>query len=165
MSKAFTSEETEDTSVAGRPPLRAPRGQERPITREGHQALVDALTRLEQERSAARAVVTDHERDAALRALDARIAVAQATLDSVRVISAPEVADGVARFGSEVTLTWNDGRRQTVRLVGPDEADVKKGFVSIDSPLARALLDARAGSVIEVELPRGPQTAVVDAVR
>ena len=166
MSKAFTSEETEDTSVAGRPPQRVARGQERPITPDGHKALVDELARLETSgRAEVRGLSVEHEREQAKRQLEARVAMISATLESVRVVALPETADGVVRFGSTVTLRWSDGRAQTVRLVGPDEADVKSGRLSIDAPLARALLDAREGSEIEVERPRGVEEATVERVR
>ena len=81
------------------------------------------------------------------------------------LLLSPETADGIVRFGSTVTLRWSDGRAQTVRLVGPDEADVKSGRLSIEAPLARALLDAREGSEIEVERPRGVEEATVESVR
>lgn len=166
MSKAFTSEETEDTSVAGRPPQRVARGQERPITPEGHKALVDELARLETSgRAEVRGLSVEHERDQAKRQLEARVAMISATLESVRVVPPPETADGIVRFGSTVTLRWSDGREQTVRLVGPDEAEVKSGRLSIEAPLARALLDAREGSSIEVERPRGVEEATVERVR
>jgi transcription elongation factor GreB len=166
MSKAFTSEETEDTSVAGRPPQRVARGQERPITPDGHKALVDELARLETSgRAEVRGLSVEHEREQAKRQLEARVAMISATLESVRVVPLPETADGVVRFGSTVTLRWSDGRSQTLRLVGPDEADVKSGRLSIEAPLARALLDAREGSEIEVERPRGVEEATVERVR
>lgn len=165
MSKAFTSEESEDTSVSGRMPTRARRGEERPITPDGHRALVETLTQLETvERPAARALPIEHERTEAVRRVEAKLALVQATLESVRVVAKVEPPDGVVRFGSEVTLTWDDGRTQTVWIVGPDEVDVKAGRVSIESPLARALIDATAGAVIEVERPRGTETATVERV-
>lgn len=166
MSKAFTSEETEDTSVAGRAPRRVPRGEERPITPEGHRTLVEELERLETDgRASVRGLVVEHEREQAKRQLEARVAMISATLESVRVVQPPETEDGVARFGSVVTLEWADGRVQTVRLVGPDEADVKQGRLSIEAPLARALLGAKEGASIEVERPRGVEEATVTRVR
>lgn len=166
MSKAFTSEETEDTSVAGRTPQRAARGQERPITPDGHRSLVDTLQRLEAEgRAELQAMPPGADRDEAKRRLEARVAMLVATLESVRVVKPPEVDDGVVRFGSTVTLRWSDGRQQTVRLVGPDEADVKAGRLSIDAPLARFLLGATQGATIEIERPRGVEEAVLELVR
>jgi transcription elongation factor GreB len=162
MSKAFTSEETEDTSVTGRPAVRAARGQERPITPQGHRALVDELRQLtEVDRPRLKAEPDSADR---LRVLDARVATVSATLQSVRVVQPEVVNDGVVRFGSTVTLRWRTGRSQTVRLVGPDEADVKGGRVSVEAPLARAMLEQRRGDTIELERPRGVEAAVIEAV-
>jgi transcription elongation factor GreB len=166
MSKAFTSEETEDTSVSGRAPTRVPRGQEQPITPEGHKALVDELARLEATgRAEVRALPTEHEREQARRALEGRLAMLAATLESVRVVQPPERDDGVVRFGSVVSLAWADGKQQVVQLVGPDEADVKTGRLSIEAPLARALLDATQGATLEIERPRGVEEVTVVSVK
>jgi len=50
-------------------------------------------------------------------------------------------------------VRWDDGRSQVVRLVGPDEADAKRGEVSIESPLAQALLGFTTGDRIELVRP------------
>jgi transcription elongation GreA/GreB family factor len=93
------------------------------MTPEGHRALVNERERLT--RSA-----TDEGKH--------RLAVVSATLESVRVV-APPPADGTVRFGSAVTLQWDDGRVQHVRLVGVDEAQGQD--ISVESPLARTLLE------------------------
>ena len=112
-----------------------------------------------------------------------RVAVLNATLESVRVVTAPP-RDGTARFGSTVTLEWDDGRVQVVRLVGPDElersrpsaAGPSRGSeaedaprpatkpaqgqnISVESPLARTLLEQKEGDEVEVTRPRGVATA------
>ena len=56
-------------------------------------------------------------------------------------------AAGVVGFGSRVTFDRDDGRRQTFRIVGEDEADARRGSVSYVSPLARALFGRRIGDV------------------
>jgi transcription elongation GreA/GreB family factor len=63
-------------------------------------------------------------------------------------------AGGAATFGSTVTIT-RKGRTQTFRIVGGDEADAAKGLISFRSPLAQAILGARAGDVIEAAGPLG----------
>ena len=66
---------------------------------------------------------------------------------TAEVIPAP--ADPVtAGFGATVTIERDDGRRQTYRIVGEDEADPAKGALSYVSPLARALTGKRAGDVV-----------------
>src|SRR6201986_1838766 len=66
----------------------------------------------------------------------------------------PPAADGAAAFGARVTIQ-RKGRRQSFRIVGADEADAAKGLISVRSPLARAVLGARPGDVIEADEPLG----------
>lgn len=141
MSKAFTSEETPDEPVLGRPVQRAARGQERPMTPEGYAALLEERSRLLPGK-------TDE--------LKHRLAVVSATLESVRVVKPPP-RDGTVRFGSTVTLAWDDGREQVIRLVGADEAGGRN--VSIDSPLGKTLLEQKEGDEVEVIRPRGVASA------
>jgi transcription elongation factor GreB len=141
VSKAFTSEETPDEPVLGRQVQRAARGQERPMTPEGYKALLAEQLRLQRGR-------TDPEKH--------KLALVNATLESVRVVTPPP-RDGTVRFGSTVTLEWDDGRTQVVRLVGPDEAEGKN--INVESPLARTLLEQREGDEVEVSRPRGVATA------
>lgn len=54
------------------------------------------------------------------------------------------------RFGAQVTFEREDGRRQTYRIVGEDEADPAKGTISYVSPLAQALMGKEVGDVIPV---------------
>lgn len=103
-------------------------------------------------------------REPRLAEIEHRIAVVQATIASVRVVEVPAGDEGTVRFGSTVTLEWEGGRRQALRLVGPDEVDVKAGRMSIESPLARSLLGRTAGDEVEVERPRGVEVARVIAV-
>jgi transcription elongation GreA/GreB family factor len=62
--------------------------------------------------------------------------------------------DNTVSFGSTVTIQRKD-RTQTFRIVGVDEADAAKGLISFRSPLAQAILGARAGDVIEAAGPLG----------
>lgn len=63
----------------------------------------------------------------------------------------PDPADsGEVRFGSLVTILRQDGRRQTYRIVGEDEADPAKGTLSYVSPLARALMGRTAGEEVRI---------------
>jgi transcription elongation GreA/GreB family factor len=68
---------------------------------------------------------------------------------SAELVSAPADASEV-RFGSRVTLLRADGRRQTYRIVGEDEADPAKGTLSYVSPLARALVGKSVGDTVAV---------------
>jgi transcription elongation GreA/GreB family factor len=63
-------------------------------------------------------------------------------------------ADDNVSFGSTVTIQ-RKGRTQTFRIVGVDEADASKGMISFRSPVAQAILGARAGDIIEAGEPLG----------
>jgi transcription elongation factor GreB len=67
-------------------------------------------------------------------------------------------------FGARVRVEDDAGREHAYRIVGPDETDAKAGDISVDSPLARALLRKRAGDEIEVVLPSGKATFLVRRV-
>ena len=62
---------------------------------------------------------------------------------------------GEVAFGAEVTVEDEDGEAKTRRIVGEDEADPAEGKVSWISPLAKALIDARAGDLVIWERPTG----------
>lgn len=148
MSKAFTNEDAPEEIPMGRIPERALPGEERPITEAGHQELREL-----------RQALIDTPKptdDSQLRVHEHRLALVSATLDSVRVMPPPESNETVA-FGHRVTVEWEDGRLQTMQLVGPDEADTSKGQVSIASPLARALVGLGVGDEGELSLPRGTE--------
>jgi transcription elongation GreA/GreB family factor len=72
---------------------------------------------------------------------------------SAELVPPPEGSDTVV-FGSTVTIRRN-GREQTFRIVGADEADAARGLISFRSPLAQAVLGAREGEVIEAAEPLG----------
>ena len=71
---------------------------------------------------------------------------------TAQLIQPPKNPDKVA-FGVRVTIERDDGRRQTLSIVGEDEADFDKGFIAYTAPVARALIGAAVGD--EVEIPGG----------
>jgi transcription elongation GreA/GreB family factor len=66
---------------------------------------------------------------------------------TARVVPAPSDTSEV-RFGASVTILRDDGRKQTFRIVGEDEADPAQGSISHISPLARAMFGKRVGDVV-----------------
>ena len=85
-----------------------------------------------------------------LREIDARVRFLSKRLDELTVVDrAPRDTDKVF-FGAWVTLEDDDGGHHRYRLVGPDEFDAAPGYISIDSPMARALLSRRVDDEVEV---------------
>lgn len=88
--------------------------------------------------------------------IDRRVRYLSKRLEVLRVVEgAPSDPDAVF-FGATVVLERiEDGSEVTYRIVGPDETDAPTGYISIDSPLARALLKKRIDDEFEVDLPGG----------
>jgi transcription elongation factor GreB len=141
VSKAFTRE---DDDLAGAPPATPrPAGGVRPVTPEGMRELADEL--------------------ASLDPSSRRAQVLAATLPLLSVHD-PRCDDGAAAFGCWVAVRDESGVESVWRIVGPDEADVRRQRLSVTSPLARALLGKRAGDAATVELPRGQTELEIVAV-
>jgi transcription elongation factor GreB len=141
MSKAFTKEDEGGQESLPLPP-RPPSGEKRYITPEGYRALQEELASLMEKQT----------RD---RELARRAHLLTLILDSVQVVTPEASEEDRVYFGAWVTLEDEEGQETTYRLVGPDEAEVRAGRLSVESPLARALLGRQVGESVQVERPRG----------
>jgi transcription elongation factor GreB len=100
-----------------------------------------------------------------LREIDRRIRYLQKRLPSLTVVrELPGNRDRVF-FGAWITLEDEDGKESTFRIVGADEIDTQQGWISVDSPVARALLKKSLDDEVTVATPSGPTTWFVIAVR
>lgn len=138
------------------------------ITEAGHKALQEELKALWKRRAgvtralAAAAAEGDRSENAEyiyrkkqLRGIDHRIRYLQRRLPVLRIVSEPPSDQRRVFFGAWVTLEQDDGRQVAYRLVGADEADPLKGWISIDSPMARALMRRTLDEEIRVCTPGG----------
>jgi len=88
--------------------------------------------------------------------LEGRIAEIEHKLASAQVVDVTKVnAGGKVVFGATVKIADADGTEAQYRIVGEDEADTKSGLISVNSPIARALIGRREGDVVEVTAPGG----------
>jgi transcription elongation GreA/GreB family factor len=158
MSVAFTREEDLEATAADL--------ADRPISPHPNLVTPEGLALIEAELASARAAYTAAQVRGSIES--DRTAMARATRDlrywSARRASAqllePTEDEGRVRFGGTVSIEREDGRAQTWRIVGEDEADPAKGTVSHVSPLARALVGKRVGDEAMV----AGQTVEVTAV-
>jgi transcription elongation GreA/GreB family factor len=148
MSVAFTKEQDSEAAAADLP--------DRPISPHPNLVTPAGLAALDQGLADARAAYSAAQGVGGIEA--DRTAMARATRDlryyaarraSAQLVEAPQANDRVA-FGHTVTFDREDGRRQTYRIVGEDEADPARGTVSYVSPLANALLGKAVGDVATV---------------
>ncbi len=101
-----------------------------------------------------------------LREIDKRVRYLNKRLETAEVVD-PAKQKALQRvfFGATVTYAREDNSEHTVTLVGVDEADAVQGKISWISPVAKALLKARAGDTVEVKTPSGVETLEVLSVR
>ncbi|SSC69752.1 unnamed protein product [Ciceribacter sp. T2.26MG-112.2] len=147
MSVAFVKEESAEAAAETLLP-------DRPISPHPNLVTEKGLKALEQQLSEARAAyeattaiedVNERRRQAAGPLRDLRYFSER--VHSAKLMPPPETATHVA-FGSTVTFSRDDGRVQTYRIVGEDEADPKAGSISYISPVARLLIGKAVGDVV-----------------
>ena len=98
--------------------------------------------------------------------LDRRVRYLSKRVPSLKVVEATPADPGAVFFGATVELEdVETGESLCYRVVGPDEAEPSRGDISIDSPVARALLKKRVDDEVDVQLPAGPRRVAVVAVR
>jgi transcription elongation GreA/GreB family factor len=157
MAVAFTREEDYEAQAANLP--------DRPVSAHPNLVTAAGLAQIEAELGAARTAYAAAQAEGGIK--EDRTAMARATRDlrywQARRASAqltePAAEPGKVQFGRAVTIAREDGRRQTWRIVGEDEADPAKGSVSYVSPLAKALLGKSEGDVAAVN---GAEVEVVE---
>src|SRR5215471_6627825 len=152
MSKAFTKE-GEGDSLDDLPPVEPwPAGVKNYLTPAGHAALKREIDQL---REAPRGDTRKKaEREQRLQALLQR-------LEAAEVIDVAAQPRDVVRFGATVTVEGDDGGERRYRIVGVDEADPKRGWVSWRSPVARALSGRRVGDTATLRTPAGDEELTV----
>ena len=144
MSRAFVKESDGDDASAILPD-RVVSAHPNWVTAEGLARIDAEIARLSPGLTVAQG--RDDKQALAALARDLRYWTARRT--TAEVIALPVQTTTVA-FGSKVTIERDDGRRQTYRIVGEDEAEPQQGTLSYVSPLARALLGKSAGDVVAV---------------
>lgn len=160
MSRAFVKEDGPDTEPLPDLPVSA---HPNFVTPRGLQALRDRLaaTQAELQRLKARADRLDllpekaAERD--IRYLEARLA-------SAILVDPATQPQGEVAFATRVTVADEEGRETAYEIVGEDEADAARNRIAPQSPLARALLGARVGDVVEWRRPAGTLALEVIAI-
>ncbi|WP_315701801.1 MULTISPECIES: transcription elongation factor GreA [unclassified Bradyrhizobium] len=147
MSVAFTKEESAETASETLLPDRPISPHPNLVTEAGLKALEAQLREAREAYDAAQKIedVNERRRQAAVPLRDMRYFSAR--LRTAQLVPSPTSTDTVA-FGSTVTFSRGDGRVQTYRIVGEDEADPKAGSISFVSPVARSMMGKAVGDVV-----------------
>lgn len=161
MSKAFTRESDDVPELPARRPRASPLppGAKNYLTPDGaarFRAELDHLMQRERPRLAPGSeTAAEPDRDRQLQAVNARIAEIGRVLHTAVVVPVPAPPHEQVRFGATVLVRERNGEEARYRIVGIDETDIDRGWVSWLSPIARALLNARLGQRVRFQFPSG----------
>ena len=100
-----------------------------------------------------------------LREIDRRVRFLSKRLDEIRIVTEPPSDPKRVFFGAWCKVEDEDGNEKTYRIVGADESDLEKGYISMDSPVARALLGKREGDSLTIKVPKGDVEYTILAVK
>jgi transcription elongation factor GreB len=180
MNKAFTRE-SDDDADDDEPEVAAPlaAGQKNYITPGGYTRLKSELDHLAgKERPEVVGIVSwaagngDRSENGdyiygkkRLREIDRRIRFLVGRLDRAEVVNPAGRDSDQIFFGATVAIADQRGEARKVSIVGIDETDTARGYISWISPMARALLKARAGDTVTVATPAGPEDIEILDVR
>ena len=147
LSVRFTKEESAETAAESQLPDRPISPHPNLVTEAGLKALELQLQQAREAYEAAQQIedVNERRRQAAVPLRDTRYFSAR--VRTAQVIPNATSNETVA-FGSTVTFSREDGRVQTYRIVGEDEADPKAGSISFVSPVARSIIGKAVGDVV-----------------
>lgn len=96
-----------------------------------------------------------------LREIDRRVRFLRKRLDGMTIVDRPPTDTKKAFFGAWVTLENDDAELVKYRIVGPDEFDREPGYISMDSPLGRAVLGRALDDEVSVELGEARRTFII----
>ena len=99
-----------------------------------------------------------------LREIDRRVRFLRGRIEGMVIVSQPPTDRTRIFFGAWVTIVDQSGVKRRHRIVGPDEFDQGEGYISMDSPLGRALLGKSTGDELEIELPTGTASVKIEAI-
>lgn len=179
MSKAFTKEDDEGLDGGGDDEPEIPQPSGSPcITREGFKKLqteFDALWRIERPKVTTEVMWAAAQGDRSenaeyiygkrrLREIDRRVRFLKKRMESVSVVDPSPAQAGRVFFGATVEVEDDDGKKSRYRLIGTDEIDLKRGWISIESPIGKALLGKAIGDEAFVQRPKGETVLTIRSI-
>lgn len=99
-----------------------------------------------------------------LREIDSRVRFLTKRLDELTVVDRIPQDKETIYFGAWVTLIDDKDKTRRYQIVGPDEFDVKQGKISMDSPIAKALLKKKLDDEVVIHTPNGEEVFYIDAI-
>ncbi|HOI88005.1 MAG TPA: GreA/GreB family elongation factor [Lentimicrobium sp.] len=165
MSRAFVNEDDLRESPFVPPRADLPDGVPNYVTPSGMESLLKEKEALQLELKQLNAS-NEHEKQNAIAVLSTRLQMLEARIASAQVIEPEESIPETVRFGNFVTLQIGETKQyQQFQVVGVDEANLKKGKIAFTSPLARLLINRKAGETITLNLEHGSRVFKIVDIR
>ena len=165
MSRAFVNEDDQREAPFVPPRADLPEGVPNYVTPFGMEALLQEkevlLSELKQ-----LVAGDDHDKQNAIAVVNTRLQMLENRIGSAQVIEPEEEKPETIRFGTYVTLQiGNTKQSQQFQIVGVDEANLKNGKIAFTSPLARLLMNRKAGETITLNLEHGSRVFSIMDIR
>lgn len=171
MSKAFTKETDQEEPEGETPELALPKGTKNYITPAGFAKLRSELQDLlkvkrpELVKTVAWAASNGDRSENAdyiygkrrLREIDRRIRFLTKRMDAAEVVDPSKQKSNKVLFGATVTVENESGNKITYKIVGIDESEPDKKYVSWISPIAKALFNTKVGDIVQFRSPKGEE--------
>lgn len=162
MSKAFTREDDlPDPRALRRVSSPLPPGAKNYLTPDGAGRLREELENLSGMKRSPAKETSKNE----LEWRDQRIQQLRQSLETAVVVPPPGESETRVKFGATVTVREPDGKQAQYRIVGVDETDVDRGWVSWLSPIARVLLNSGIGDRVRLKIPSGEMELEILEIR
>lgn len=152
MSRGFVKEGDQEEAPFIPPRAALPQGAINYVTPTGYRALLDEKKVLEQTRKNS-TEENDTERRRAAAIIDGKLDLLNERIVSARILDPKNQAQEEVRFGAHVKLSNTQTKQpQNFQIVGVDEADIKQGKIAFVAPIARAVIGAKIGDLIDFKL-------------
>lgn len=160
MSKAFTreSDDLPEPPVLQRQVSLLPPGAKNYVTPDGARKFQEDLDRLlDEEHDNIEGALAESDEKQRRQTRSLQTARLRQILESAEIVAPPKPPHAQVRFGAFVTVRDHGNSESQYRIVGIDEADAERDWISWRSPIARALLNAHVGQRVKIQLPDGEE--------
>jgi len=99
-----------------------------------------------------------------LREIDRRVRFLDKRLDELKIVDYSPQQEGKVFFGAYVEIENETGEINKFRIVGTDETDSKKNFISVNSPMAQAIIGKQVDDEVIVKTPQGSKTILINKI-
>lgn len=164
MSRAFISESDSDAAADTLPELPQSKHPNY-VTRQGLRLLEERLVRAQERQRRLSPLADDPARKLELAHTQREIRYLESRIERAILIDATQAPPDEVAFGAVVEVKDARGEHHQFAIVGEDEADAEQGKVSWVSPLARALIGAGVGDVVQWRRPAGEVELEIQAIR